>query len=71
MDAITEEALTIAGKSPGVEFPELASIIHGLAEAKIKQARYEKAHPWREKLTRCTADCKARTIPKPPGHFSV
>jgi tetratricopeptide (TPR) repeat protein len=33
--------LTIAGKSPGVEFPELATMISHLADLKTKQAKYD------------------------------
>ena len=43
VDAVTQEALVIAGKSPGVEFPELGSMIQGLAEVKIGQAKYAEA----------------------------
>jgi hypothetical protein len=41
VDAVTQESSTIAGKSPGIEFPEMASMLHGLAEVKIKQAKYD------------------------------
>ena len=45
MEAVAQEALMLAGQAPGVEFPEVASIIHGMAEAKIDQGKFEEAEP--------------------------
>jgi len=42
-ETVTEEAFAIARGSPGVEFPELASMIHGLADVRNDQARYAEA----------------------------
>jgi serine/threonine protein kinase len=42
-ETVTEEAFAIARGSPGVEFPELASMIHGLADVRNKQSRYPEA----------------------------
>ena len=42
-EAVTEEASTVARKSTGVEFPELATMIHGLAEVRIQQSRFAEA----------------------------
>ena len=41
VDAIALEAITIAGKSPGVEFPEMANVIHAWAEVKNYQGKYD------------------------------
>jgi eukaryotic-like serine/threonine-protein kinase len=48
-ETVTELALTIARKTPNIEFPETASIIHGLAQAKVQQAKYAEAEDlfWR------------------------
>jgi tetratricopeptide (TPR) repeat protein/tRNA A-37 threonylcarbamoyl transferase component Bud32 len=43
VDALTQEALAAAGKSPAVEYPELASMIHGLAEVKNSQSQFAEA----------------------------
>jgi hypothetical protein len=43
VNAVTQEALAVADKSPGVEFPELASMIHGLAEMKNGQSQHAEA----------------------------
>jgi len=43
VDAIVEEALKVAAKEPGIEFPQLASIIHGQAEAKKGQSKFAEA----------------------------
>ena len=43
VEAVTQEASIIAHKSAGVEFPELASLIHGLAELRNQQSRYAEA----------------------------
>jgi len=43
VETVTQEALTIAAKSPGVEFPEMASMLHGLAEMKNGQSRHAEA----------------------------
>ena len=39
-EAVTEEARVMARKSPGVEFPELATMIHWLADVRVGQGRY-------------------------------
>jgi eukaryotic-like serine/threonine-protein kinase len=48
-EAVTEEASTLARKSPGVEFPEMASMIHGLADIRIQQSRYAEAEALAQK----------------------
>ncbi len=48
-EAATEEASTLARKSPGVEFPEMASIIHGLADVRMQQSRYAEAEALAQK----------------------
>ena len=45
VDALTEELSAIARKSPGVEYPEIASMTHGLADVKNRQGRYVEAEP--------------------------
>jgi hypothetical protein len=42
-DAVTDEAFAIARGSPRGEFPELASMLHGLADMRNKQSRYSEA----------------------------
>ena len=42
-EAITDEARVMARKSPGVEFPALANMIHRLADVRVGQARYAEA----------------------------
>src|SRR5262249_28497920 len=49
VDAITREALTIAAKEPGAEFPALASMLHGLAELRNRQTRYPDAEELAQK----------------------
>ena len=46
VDAIAQEALTIAGKSPGTEFPETASVLHVLAEVKNYQGKFDEGASW-------------------------
>ena len=43
VETVTKQALDIARKTPGKEFPETASIIHGLAQAKNSQSQYAEA----------------------------
>jgi tetratricopeptide (TPR) repeat protein len=43
VETVTKQALDIARQTPGQEFPETASIIHGLAQAKISQSKYADA----------------------------
>jgi tetratricopeptide (TPR) repeat protein len=43
VEAITAKALALAAKTPAVEFPETASLLHGLAEARNGQSRYSDA----------------------------
>jgi tetratricopeptide (TPR) repeat protein/tRNA A-37 threonylcarbamoyl transferase component Bud32 len=40
---ITDEALSIAGKSPNIEFPDVASMLHGQAEMRNDQSRFTEA----------------------------
>jgi serine/threonine protein kinase len=55
-EAVTEQAQVIARKTPNIEFPEIASIIHGLAQAKLQQAKYAEA----EKLFRQAVEMHRR-----------
>jgi tetratricopeptide (TPR) repeat protein len=43
VETVTEQALDIARKTPATEFPETASIIHGLAQVKLSQSKYAEA----------------------------
>jgi len=43
IEPVVNEALAEAASLPGVEFPEIASIYHGLVEAKIAQSRFAEA----------------------------
>jgi eukaryotic-like serine/threonine-protein kinase len=43
VETVTGQALDIARKTPDQEFPETASIIHGLAQAKLSQSKYPEA----------------------------
>jgi tetratricopeptide (TPR) repeat protein len=43
VDAVTAQALAVARSSPAREFPATASMIHGLAEDKIKQSKHIEA----------------------------
>jgi tetratricopeptide (TPR) repeat protein len=49
VEAVTEEAFNFARKTPGVEFPELARMLHGLAEVRSGQARYSEAEALAQK----------------------
>ncbi len=49
VEAITDEAVTIAGKTPGFECPDLANIIHGLGEIRIGQSRYAEGEALEQK----------------------
>jgi serine/threonine protein kinase len=41
--AVGEQALDMARKTPNMEYPETASILHGLAESKIGQSKFPEA----------------------------
>jgi tetratricopeptide (TPR) repeat protein len=41
VDAIAQEALAMAAKSPGIEYPETANILHALAEVKNRQGKHD------------------------------
>jgi serine/threonine protein kinase/tetratricopeptide (TPR) repeat protein len=43
METVTEQALELARKTPDKEYPETASILHILAEAKISERKYSEA----------------------------
>jgi serine/threonine protein kinase/cytochrome c-type biogenesis protein CcmH/NrfG len=43
VETVTKQALDIARQTPDKEFPETASIIHGLAQAKNSQSKYVEA----------------------------
>jgi eukaryotic-like serine/threonine-protein kinase len=57
-EAVTEEASTVARKSTGVEFPELATMIHGLAEVRIHQSRFAEAEILAQEAV--TMECRLR-----------
>jgi eukaryotic-like serine/threonine-protein kinase len=42
-EAVTEDARVIARNSPGASFPELANMLHWLADVRVGQARYAEA----------------------------
>jgi len=42
-EALIQEALALAAKTPDVEYRETASLLHSLAELRIDQTRYEEA----------------------------
>jgi tetratricopeptide (TPR) repeat protein len=49
VEAIMAEALNLAAKSPGTDFPELASMLHALAELRNQQTRYAEAEELAQK----------------------
>ena len=43
VESVSEEALDLANKTPAVEYPETASVIHGLAQAELSLSKYPEA----------------------------
>jgi serine/threonine protein kinase/tetratricopeptide (TPR) repeat protein len=48
-EATAEEALALAAQSPDALYPEIASILHAVAEGKRRRAQYAEAETWARK----------------------